>query len=96
MNERAAASTYVGQVECDPAGTLWAVLYCRDQVIERERVRSLRHGKRKVINMVLAAQDAFSENSPRTAQVSLNRMPIQQRVSGRRRHAGASGLATSG
>ena len=61
MSERV-ASTYIGQVERDPTGTLWAVLYFHDQVIEQQPVRSLRHGKRLVANMVLAAADAFPDD----------------------------------
>jgi hypothetical protein len=47
----------VGQVERDPGDQLWAVLYRDDQVIGRERVRTLRQGKRRVTDMVLAAAD---------------------------------------
>jgi hypothetical protein len=81
-----AASAYVGQVECDPAGTLWAVLYCGDQVVQRQQVRSLRQGKRRVRNMVLAVADTFAADPPRPARVQLNRMPAERRASGRRRH----------
>jgi hypothetical protein len=48
---------YVGQVERDPGDQLWAVLYRDDQVIARERVRTLRQSKRRVTDMVLAAAD---------------------------------------
>jgi hypothetical protein len=84
------APTYVGQVECDPAGILWAVLYCRDHVVERERVRSLRHGKRRVTNMVLAAQDSFPQDPRRSAPVPMNRMLVERRRSGHRRLVGLS------
>jgi hypothetical protein len=53
------AATYVGQVEQDPKGVLWAVLYYRDQVITREQVRSLRKAKRRVSDLVLAAADNY-------------------------------------
>lgn len=53
------AVTYVGQVEQDPQGALWAVLYCRDQVITREQVRSLRKAKRRVSDLVLSAADNY-------------------------------------
>ncbi len=96
MSDRSATTGYVGQVECDPAGTLWAVLYFRDQVIERERVRSLRHGKRRVTNMVLAAHDTFPDDPRRPVPVPLNRMQAERRPSPRRRPAGISQLAAPG
>jgi len=49
---------YVGQVERDSSGELWAVLYCEGQVLRREQVRSLRQGKRRVTDLVLAAADS--------------------------------------
>jgi hypothetical protein len=52
-------ATYVGQVEQDPQGVLWAVLYYRDQVITREQVRSLRKAKRRVSDLVLSAADNY-------------------------------------
>lgn len=84
MSDRA-TSAYVGQVECDPAGTLWAILYFRDQIIERQPVRSLRHGRRRVTNMVLAAADMFPDDPRRPAPIPLNRVPAERRASGRRR-----------
>ncbi len=51
------AATYVGQVEQDPQGALWAVLYYRDEIITREQVRSLRKAKRRVSDLVLSAAD---------------------------------------
>ena len=53
------AVTYLGQVEQDSAGTLWAVLYYRDQVITREQVRSLRKAKRRVSDLVLSAAENY-------------------------------------
>jgi hypothetical protein len=85
MNDHATPA-YVGQVECDPSGTLWAVLYFRDQIIEREQVRSLRHGKRRVTNMVLAAADTFPDDPRRPAHIPLNRIPVERRAASRRRH----------
>lgn len=49
---------YVGHVERDPSGVLWAVLYAEGQVLRREQVRSLRQGKRRVTDLVLAAADS--------------------------------------
>jgi hypothetical protein len=48
---------YIGHVERDSAGALWAVLYREGQVLRREQVRSLRQGKRRVTDLVLAAAD---------------------------------------
>jgi hypothetical protein len=56
MNQR--VPEYVGQVEKDSSGALWAVLYSEGQVLRREQVRSLRQGKRMVTDLVLAAADA--------------------------------------
>lgn len=68
------AAIYVGQVERDVDGHLWAVLYCRDQVIDREQVRSLRRAKRRVTNMVLAAADTFPDGPQRPARSVLRRV----------------------
>jgi len=51
---------YVGQVERDREGLLWAVLYNGPNVISRERVRSLRRGRRRITDMLLAAADRTS------------------------------------
>ena len=55
---------YVGHVERDSAGVLWAVLYCEGQVLRREQVRSLRHGKRRVTDLVLSAADSWTGADP--------------------------------
>ena len=96
MSDRSATTGYVGQVERDPTGTLWAVLYFSGQVIEREPARSLRHAKRRVTNMVLAAYDTFPDGARRPAPVPLNRMLVERRPSARRRHVGAHRLAAPG
>jgi len=57
---------YVGHVERDSAGVLWAVLYCEGQVLRREQVRSLRHGKRRVTDLVLSAADSWTAADSRT------------------------------
>jgi len=41
-----------------PAGRLWAVLYRGEEVTARELVRSVRRGRRRVTDMLLAAADA--------------------------------------
>jgi hypothetical protein len=69
---------YLGQVERDPAGGLWAVLYRQDQVIAREQVRSLRQGKRRVTDMVLAAADATP--IPAQARPAQGRNTLVRRV----------------
>ena len=58
--------TFVGQVERDSDGVLWAALYAapaeRKQFpLSREVVRSLRQGRRRVTDMVLAEADAAVE-----------------------------------
>ena len=63
-----AAATYVGQVERDPDGVLWAVLYCGDLLVSRERVRSLRKGKRRVADLVLSASDTHAAPYPHVAR----------------------------
>jgi len=87
MSGGTATATYVGQVERDPDGILWAVLYCRDQVIEREQVRSLRKAKRRVTNMVLTAADNFPDGPQRPARNVLRRVQDDRAPSsaGRRR-----------
>jgi hypothetical protein len=93
-NDSCNSATYVGQVECDPEGKLWAVLYCRDQVIEREQVRSLRKGRRRVTDMVLSAADTFPGGPRRTAPIPLNRIMVDQRApAGRRRRSGVAHVA---
>ena len=49
---------YIGHVERDSEGLLWAVLTIGEDVINREQVRSLRHGRRRITDMALAAADA--------------------------------------
>ena len=94
MSDNCGTTTYVGQVEVDPDGKLWAVLYFRDQVISREQVRSLRKGKRRVTDMVLSAADTFPQGARRTAPIPLNRIMVDQRApAGRRRRAGVAHVA---
>ena len=78
-----AVATYIGQVERDPDGILWAVLYFGDLVITRERVRSLRKGKRRVADLVLGASDTYTRETHRTSPTSLHRLvevraPVQR------------------
>lgn len=95
MNDDASGTaTYIGQVESDSDGKLWAVLYFRDQVVNREQVRSLRKGKRRVTDMVLSAADTFPGGPRRTAPIPLNRILVDQRVpAGRRRRSGIAHVA---
>ena len=58
MTQQTTFRAYVGQVERDLDGQIWAVLYCEGQVIGREQTRSLRRGKRRVTDMLLSAADA--------------------------------------
>ena len=50
----------IGQVERDPEGRLWAVLYLGDNLISQEQVQSLRHGRRRITDMLLSAADTRS------------------------------------
>ena len=65
MAQQTAFTAYVGQVERDCDGEIWAVLYCEGEVIAREQARSLRRGKRRVTDMLLSAAEATA--SPVTA-----------------------------
>lgn len=58
MAEDGAPAVFVGQVECDSEGRLWAILYSREKIVAREEVHSLPQGRRRVTDMVLAAGDA--------------------------------------
>ena len=58
-----ATHTYVGQLERDCDGVPWAVLYAEPagrltSLLSREVVRSTRHGRRRVTDLVLAEADA--------------------------------------
>ena len=59
----------IGQVERDPEGRLWAVLYLGENTISREHVRSLRRGRRRITDMLLSAADTtrWPVNSQRPA-----------------------------
>jgi len=66
MTQQTAFTAYVGQVERDLDGQIWAVLYCEGQVIAREQTRSLRRGKRRVTDMLLSAADVTGVPLPAT------------------------------
>ena len=72
MTEQGPPAAFVGQVERDSQGRLWAMLYSGQQLIAREEVVSIRHGRRRVTDMVLAAAD----NAP---------APTESPAQGRRR-----------
>ncbi len=61
QRDRRMTAVYLGRVERDELGALWAVLYCGDDVVTREPVRSLRRGRRRVTDLVLAAADNFPQ-----------------------------------
>ena len=86
-------ATYVGQVERDPEGRLWAVLYCRDQIVEREQVRSLRKAKRRVTNMVLAAADTFPDGPQKPARSVLRRVQEDRALPSHAKRRGAAHAA---
>lgn len=83
---------YVGQVERDPDGALWAVLYLGDRMVTRERVSSLRKGKRRVTDLVLSAADALVERPSRVAPARLNRMTEPRAPVPRHRRAPVAGI----
>ena len=58
MTQRSVPAVFIGQVERDSHGRLWAMLYSGEVLISREEVFSLRQGRRRVTDMVLAAADA--------------------------------------
>jgi hypothetical protein len=84
MTGEAGAVGYVGQVEMDPAGRLWAVLYHGETVLVRERVRSLRRGKQRVADLVLTAADTLPAGFRRTVPTHLNRIVGQPHRARRR------------
>ena len=89
--EREGAASYVGQVEMDPAGTLWAVLYDGATVITKEQVRSLRRGKRRVADLVLAAAVNSLAAARQPMPAHLNQIVTQQTRS-RHRHVPAPAI----
>ncbi|HEY5879374.1 MAG TPA: hypothetical protein VIU11_10700 [Nakamurella sp.] len=91
MSERQTTPSYVGQVERDPDGLIWAVLYLGDRVVTRERVASLRKGKRRVTDLVLSAADALVERPSRSAPAHLNRMVEPRMPMPRHRRAPVAG-----
>ena len=92
MSERPSAASYVGQVERDADGGLWAVLYLGDQVITKEQVSSLRKGKRRVTDLVLSAADALAERPSRAAPAHLTRVVAPQAAAPRHRRAPVAGV----
>lgn len=92
MNERPSAASYVGQVERDADGVMWAVLYLGDQLITKERVASLRKGKRRVTDLVLSAADALVERPCRAAPAHLTRVVETKPPVTRHRRAPVAGV----
>ncbi|MEP6563459.1 MAG: hypothetical protein ABJD68_20555 [Nakamurella sp.] len=91
MAESIEATCYVGQVEMDPTGILWAVLYHGETVVTREQVRSLRKGKRRVADLVLSAADSVPAGFRRSAPTHLNRIATQPSRP-RRRHVNVAAV----
>lgn len=92
-------ATYTGQVEQDAAGQLWAVLYrdddCRPGTeLRREPVMSLRAGRRRVEQLVLAAADDDLELAGATDRNRNHCWSTDDRLPSPtdRRHAGAQPL----
>ena len=95
VSAQSVTATYVGQVEEDPDGLLWAVLYHGTTVIAREQVQTLRKGKRRVADLVLAAADTFPAGPRKPVPTQLNRLVSEQRVPAKR-HRRAGRVATVG
>lgn len=63
LKELKVSDIYTGQVERDPDGTLWAVLYRgevtrADAIVSQEPTRSVRRGRKRVEEMILSQADA--------------------------------------
>jgi hypothetical protein len=93
VDNRAVTSTYIGQVERDPEGVLWALLYHRDKIIIRERMRTLRKAKRRVTDLVLGAADSFAVEQRRPVQTHLNRLVEPRTPTPRRRRTSVATVA---
>ena len=83
---------YVGQVERDLDGRLWAVLYLGDQVVHKEQVRSLRKGRRRVTDLVLSAADVLAPSPRRSTPAHLSRVVTPQTPVARHRRAPVAGV----
>ena len=62
------SDVFTGQVERDPNGRLWAVLYRgevihADAIVSQEPTRSVKRGRKRVEEMILAQADADSAPS---------------------------------
>ncbi len=57
--------SFTGQLEQDRSGSLCAVLYREQAVLAREPVGSLRHGKRRLADLLLTAAEQFSPQPSR-------------------------------
>ena len=70
------SDVYTGQVERDPHGALWVVLYRgevthADAIISQEPTRSVKRGRKRVEEMILAQVDAdrrLTSSGPATAR----------------------------
>ena len=92
MNQESSTASYVGQVERDVEGRLWAVLYLGDRVVRKEQVRSLRKGRRRVTDLVLSAADALAPSPHRSAPAQLSRVVAPQTPAPRNRCAPVAGV----
>lgn len=92
MSERRCRARYVGQVERDPDGAFWAVLYLGDHVVAKEPVPSLRKGKRRVTDLVMTAADSLVERPSRVAPTHLNRLVETTTPVPRHRRAPVAGI----
>ena len=77
---------FVGQLERSPDGLLWVVLYRGSTVIHKERVRSARRGRSRLVDIVLAAAEPLPGGLDRRPP---DLKPRTRRISGRRPERGA-------
>lgn len=92
MSEESSTASYVAQVEQDLEGRFWAVLYLGDHVVQKEQVRSLRKGRRRVTDLVLSAADALAPSPHRPAPAHLTRVVTPQTPVSRHRRAPVAGV----
>ncbi len=92
MSDRELTPGYVGQVERDSDGRLWAVLYFGGDAVCKEQVRSLRKGKRRVTDLVLSAADALAPRPTRAAPAQLARVVSPSAPVPRHRRASVAGI----
>ena len=77
---------FVGQLDRSPYGLLWVVLYRGTAVIRKERARSRRRGRSRLIDIVLTASEPFPAGLDRRP---LDLDPCTRRLRTRREERGS-------